>query len=502
MSIIIPRNSITQQQVELIVKHLTIVEKISFMQKRKYPNVKPKEVQMFQLKEDNLYLPYMFGCSLLQTRPNDFLPHKKIDIAFTGSLLDRQLEVVDETLEQLNTYGTTTLSLPPGWGKTAFSTYLSSKLGYTTLVIYHRTILGQQWKSSFSERTNAKIWCVEETPHEPEDGYDVILCMDGQIEKLFPHVIKSIGTLITDESHLLATSSRVECLLYTQPRYVIALSATLERQDGMHQMIQSIVGLHKIVKKIHKPFTVHHIHTGIVPESVYNSRGDLDWSNFIKGVLMNERRNTIILELVKANRDKKILILTTLVEHVMILMKMIEDTGIKCDFMARNKRKYQDSPVLVGSISKISTGFDVASSATNYDGTPIDYLIFATSFKDENLFTQTVGRVMRATSPHVSYIQDNHPILKKHWKMAEKFCKETGAVIQDINVSPDLTFSINPTLSSSSQSTIPVNTEVQCKSKTITLNYTPVSHDEPTQQQKSIIASTLFKQLQTKHSSS
>lgn len=489
MSIVVPRKILSQQQVDLIVKHLTFTEEISFLQRKKFPFLVPKSVQMFQLIDENILLPYIFGCSLLQSRPNDQLPHQKTDFQFTGSLLERQVSVASEAMDMLNTHGTVSLRVYAGFGKTILSAYLSARLGYVSLVIYHRTVLGQQWKKAFQEHTNARIWVVEESPFPPETGYDVILCMDGQVDKLFPEVVSGIGVLITDESHLLSTETRVESLLRTHPRYIIVLSATLERNDGMHRMLQSMVGIHAVIRTAEKPFNVLKVRTGIKQESVYNARGDMDWANFIKQVLLNDERNRMVVEFVKALPKRKILILTSLVKHIEILQEMLEAEGVDVDYMARSRKKYQDCRVLISNPSKCGVGFDASNLAENFDGQHIDCLLFITSMKDEALIEQCVGRAMRSTGniPLVVQFVDDHKTLQSHWKVAEKFYTGHNGTVKDMIVKgpesiANILYSIMPEEANATSET---NTNVIQKSDsmidnkgTMVLQYTPVN-DNP-----------------------
>ena len=53
---------------------------------------------------------------------------------------------------------------------------------------------------------------------------------------------KNIGCVIADEIHLLATKVLSRCFFYVYPRYLIGLSATPYRPDGMDDLLYSFFG--------------------------------------------------------------------------------------------------------------------------------------------------------------------------------------------------------------------------------------------------------------------
>lgn len=390
----------------------------------RYAHLVAREPVLFYLLDDEtVHLPYRFGASLLGAMSTPDKP--KVDLKFTGSLLAHQEPVAAEAFNQLQTYGTTTIGLYPGFGKTVVGALLACKLGLVTVVLVTRQILTTQWKTTFESFTDAPVSIVGVDPLDRP----VLICMDGRID-LIPDKDK-IGLVIIDEAHLFCTPNRVRCLLAFHPRYVIAETATLIREDGMHKMIQSICGTHGIFIASSKPFQVTKLVTGIKPERERNSQGGVDWAALTRSLLFNQKRNALIVSIVEANPTMKILILTSQVEHVLYLHEEIKKKGISCDYMAGSKKSYEDNSVLIGTISKLGTGFDQATSCGTWNGVRINLLILCCSFKKEALLEQNIGRVFRAEFPYVVHLVDDDNIIKSHWTVAAKWYKaRNGTVVE------------------------------------------------------------------------
>src|SRR3990167_3793844 len=444
MSVRIGRSLISGETVEKMKKLLVLQPVVN----TKYDMFSPKipvifyKVEEFADQESIVHIPFMFAAALFGKYHNHEAEiaskYPKTNFKFTGSLRDEQPKIVEEALEQLKTKGTTTIGLPPGSGKTVLGAKLSSEFNFLTCVLFHRTTLGDQWKLTFQNFTDARVWLVGE---DVPPVADVILCMDTRIVCLPQSYKDMIGMLIIDEAHAFCTPSHVEGLLSFHPKYVIAETATLIREDGMHSMIHAICGSHGVFRDISKKFTVIRVLTGVIPERKLNVRGTVDWSALVKSLFFNAIRNKIIVHLVNENRDKKILILTGMVQHVKDLCQLLRESGeTSVEFMAGNKKNYQDSRILVGTIPKTGTGFDIATSALNFDGEYIQVVMLVTSFRKTSTREQTVGRGFRHSNPIVYHLVDDDTILKSHWYIAKKWYTEAGATIQDL----DLRKSIRP----------------------------------------------------------
>lgn len=353
-------------------------------------------------------------------------------------LRESQVGVVREAFHNLVTTRATTIGAYPGFGKTICGAYLSSRLGFITLIFIHRKTLITQWVKTYSVFTNAVIWVVGMGVRILNGQIikdlgniipDVIICMDQRIDDVPPNILDRVGTLIIDEAHCFCTPTRVMSILNVTPSFIILETATPNKLNGLHNVLHLLAGTSVIVRKRPDPFDVYCIKTGIHPKRENTRNGRPNWSIFQQSLIECNGRNLYALHLILRNIKSKILILTLQVNHAIHLKNIIKSVGIGCDYMCGSKMKYFNSKVLIGTVSKIGTGFDEATFCDDYDGVTIDMLIMMTSYKDPNVIEQAFGRVFRAKNPVIYYLLDNDKLSTKHWHSAYGVLKGYEATI-------------------------------------------------------------------------
>jgi len=433
MAYAVKRSTISQPTVETI-RSMLCLKPDSSNSRYNHGNV-PEPILFYNLEGDNIHLPYLFAASLLRINPNLDIPYPITQLSFTGTLRPNQIPVEAEAWAQLERYGTSTLGLYPGFGKTILGAMLASRAKLMTCILVHREILTVQWKKTFEDNTNARVWIVGE--RNPPPVCDVIICMDTRWDKIPQQMRDAIGFLIIDEAHAFCTPTHVGCLLAFHPKYILAESASLFRDDNLHSMIYAICGDHGVFRESNKPFNVMKIMTNTKPIRRYRKYGGkqvVDYSHLVETTLTDQRRNRIILEIVARNTQFKILILTSLRDHATFLNTAIEQMGIPSDYLCGTKRGYTDSTVLVGTTSKIGTGFDPATSCPTYAGRPFDLLLLVCSIKKASMLTQNIGRIFRSEFPTVMHFVDNDDIFKGHWYKARKWYLTHGGIITDHHI--------------------------------------------------------------------
>lgn len=377
-------------------------------------------------------LPYSFARILLNLPIPD--THPTVKYSFTKQLYHSQVQIIEDAIDGLTKYGSCILNLYTGFGKTVVSAYLGAWSQKITLVLYTNTILEPQWESTFRDFTDARIWIVKPNNPPPPEGPHVILCMNTRFNLLSKEYVKNIGTVIYDEADTFCTPGRVNCLLGVTPKYVIAATATLQREDGMHAMIESVCGTNNVIRKIsRKPFLVYKYMTGIHIEQKINKQGTVDWAQITKDQAHSRERNFLIYNLIRCNMNSKILILTWRKDdHVIPLANWLSQMGLNVDYMAGTKKNYSDSHVLVGTISKIGRGFDEKAACDNYNGIRINLLILVGSTQSVKLLEQVAGRVFRSEFPQIVHFVDECNVSKNHWAVASPWYKSRNGTIKTV----------------------------------------------------------------------
>ncbi len=424
---------------------------------RKYHIPPKKEIYFYKIskigEDEYIWLPYAFASSLVKRPLNSHLDHQLSTIKFTGKLFDNQESVTKEAYQQLLDKSTTTINLAAGFGKTVIGAYLACKLKLKVVIICFTKILCPQWEKAFFENTTATVWKVPSNLNpEKIPGYsykdnklildkipDVIICMDQRVHKL-PNIYRKLfGCLILDEAHTLCTPGKVTSLLSWEPRYIIAETATINRADGLYNMMVSLCGPHLVQREQKKEFDVLKINTGVIPDTSKKNgyRPGPDYNAMMNSLLENKIRNDIIISLVEENKDFKILILSRYKNILINLKDILSSKGESVDIFAGNKKTYSDSRVLLGTIKKIGTGFDEKNACADFNGIRINMLIMITSIKDLALLEQCVGRAFRADCPTIVDLVDKHGIFTRHWNIRRKWFTERGANITEISMVPE-----------------------------------------------------------------
>ena len=433
MSVRVNLDQLTDQQKKIIREKLFFQPKKTNFSVNKFVSTEKDPVLFYWIDKPNnqIVLPYTFANSLLGKHINSSLDYPPGKFNFTGKLRDNQIPVAETALQQLRTSGTTTLSLPTGFGKSILGAYLSCQCGGLALVLTPRETIQTGWIKTYSSSTNAGIWVIDSKMKIPEQC-NVILTMDGKFEKIPYQIRKMVSTLIIDEAHMFCTPTQVPVLLGTVPKYVIACSATLSRPDDMHRMITSIVGNHQIEVKNDKKFTVYKFLTGISTPLVKNKMGTTDFSKLTAALANDPIRNAFIVDLIEKNPQHKIMLLSWSKKHISLLYDILKKRGVSVDYLIGTKSSYVDSQVLLGSISKVSTGFDSKNVAIDFDGVDISMLILVGSTKSYNLHIQSIGRCFRSESPVIIDFVDNNRISKSHWNARRKHYQEMNCEIIDV----------------------------------------------------------------------
>jgi superfamily II DNA or RNA helicase len=236
--------------------------------------------------------------------------------------------------------------------------------------------------------------------------------------------ISEIGCVIVDEVHLIASKVFSRSLQYLTPAYVIGLSATPYRPDGLDILLDLYCGAKRIDKPLFRKHKVFTIRTGFKPKIEYQNNGRVDWNSVLEAQSQDSRRNELIVRIVTKLEEYNYLILCKRVSQIQILEKMLLDQGVSVSALHGTKSVYDtSSKVLIGTIQKLGTGFDAPH---------LNALLVAADI--EEYFIQYLGRVFRKQNvePVIFDLVDTDFILQKHYKVREKIYEKHGGVIKEM----------------------------------------------------------------------
>lgn len=438
MSIEIPFESLNEKLGKKLCHDLTITptdENAFFNKFKSFGNTKDKSVSMFlpDTERNVVKIPYLYGLKLGYSNPkNKYKKLKKND--FNIDLRDYQIKIVESALKDLKKHKTTTLGVPPGDGKTIMGTFIAWVKGFYFIVFMDREVIAYSWIETMRLcLPNIDFWFVNKKP-PPTKPPQIIICMVTRFKSIPENFIKYYGTVIFDEAHRLCTESRVECLLYTRPKYVILETATLFRDDDMHKMVQLMAGEHGIFKNPDRPYNFYLLNTNIQVAETKNSAGKLNATKMYSDLSKNKRRNEMVIRIILDNPHRKFIILSLHKTHIEELCKMADEEGIEYSTLYGKNNDYQDSKVLFGTMSKIGYGFDETRACKNFKGEKSNTLILLHTTKKYQSYQQMAGRVMRELKKTcaVIWFQDCNSMFKRHFIKIRPWIKKTGGKIIEV----------------------------------------------------------------------
>lgn len=357
--------------------------------------------------------------------------HTTKTFAFQGQLLERQVEIEQEALDILQTNKSILLCLHTGFGKTIFTLYLLSRLGMRSIVLCHRSIIMQQWVDSVHKYLpQCKVELLSLPKYKKHgdtlyDDVDVLVTNVVNVPKLPRSMYKRFGCVVVDEVHTVCTSQFSKALFYLTPSYLIGLSATPFRSDGMDRLLELYLGPFLIHRPMQRFFNAYKLDTNFVPKIEQTVNGDLNWNSVLMSQAKDLQRNHLICRLAWYFDKRNILILVKRKDHALLLKKMLVQLGEDADcFINIDKTVNYSCRVLIATYSKGGVGFDHPK---------LDMLI--TGADVEENFMQYLGRIFRRDDVLPIYVdlRDKMPIMLKHSSSRLKICKEVGASVLEFD---------------------------------------------------------------------
>jgi hypothetical protein len=307
---------------------------------------------------------------------------------------------------------------------TSMSIYISSKIGMRTLVIVHRVVLANQWIESIHKFCpEATCQIVTSKTKKLDCDFNIINAVN--ISKHSRDFYKDIGTVLVDEVHIIMAKKLSECMRYLSPRYLIGLSATPYRMDGLNVLFDMYFGKQRIERKLYRKHIVYKISTGFKPDVKTNKMGKVDWGSVIDSQCNNKERNESIITLIKAFPNRVFLVLCKRIEQANYLFSRLEEEKEDVTSLIGKKQEYeQKSRILIGTTGKVGVGFDHPR---------LDSLLLASDV--EQYFVQFLGRVFRTKDgePLIFDFVDDFFILNKHFKTRVSTYVEHGGIVKDFS---------------------------------------------------------------------
>ena len=331
---------------------------------------------------------------------------------------------------------------PCGTGKTVMGAAIAARLARSTLVIVNKGFLMDQWVDSFSTflKVDGKYPSVGKAQQDRCDfGPAWPLCVttiQSLASRRWPkEFYRSWGTVIVDETHHMPADTWFNGISRVNCRYLIGMTATLRRKDGMEDAFAYAMGttLHKMTREEVEADVWYFPFKWLGSKSdATNHRGHMDMTKVNRTLSVNVARNTMIVgELTKAARaGRKVLLLAARRDHLENIMEMLPGdmkatAGYYVGSTPSSKLKHvaEHKRIMLGTFKMAEEGLDVPS---------IDLLVLATPMEDVE---QAVGRCLRyhkeKMRPIIVDIVDGLPPLIKKASKRDDFYRQEGVTVRN-----------------------------------------------------------------------
>ena len=414
---------------------------------------------IYRESKTKFYLPRFYGYDYFTKDPEIKIKQgKPIDLEFTGNLRDYQQRIVDKYVNYVKDCGGGLLEIDTGLGKTIMALYLISKLNVKTLIIVHKEFLVDQWIERIQEfLPDASIGKIQGKTIDIENKTIVIGMLQSLSMKSYDQdIFSDFGFTIIDEVHHMGAEVFCQALFKIVTRYVLGLSATMERKDGLTKVFKMFIGdiIHKEKRDTSATEVVVNAYNyknddEEFNEMKYDFRGNPLYSTMISKLCACSDRSEFIIKIIKKEiiqDEKHIIVLGHNKSLLNYLYNAIESRnicsvgyyigGMKKDALKESEGK----KVIIATYSMASEGLDIKSLNT---------LIMATPKTD---IVQSVGRILRSpqSTPTIIDIVDQHDMFKKQYYKRRAFYKKQNYKIKRINNIDTLTSTVNEEVEESS----------------------------------------------------
>lgn len=371
----------------------------------------------------------------------------QLSLKFSGQLTSPQEKTIDEMMS--HDFGV--LVAPPGAGKTVMACDLIARRAVPTLILVHRQQLAEQWKArlmEFLSLNKKEIGFFTGTKKKLHGKVDIAMLPTlSRMENIedFPN---DYGQIIVDECHHVPAVSFEDVLKRFPARFVVGLTATPYRKDGLEKILHFQCGpvRHEFKESAEKLFdkrvTVRDTAFRLPDELGVKPPIHVVWHHLIQDVA----RNTLIVDdVAKSLSESRFpLIISDRKEHLDTLENGIrerqsETSCFRLDGGTSKKRRVEilselrtclnngQKPCLFATASLIGEGFDLPE---------LDTLVLAMPLSFKGRLVQYAGRLHRACTGKTEvriydYLDSSSGLTIKMYRNREKTYQAMGYRIEN-----------------------------------------------------------------------
>ena len=399
----------------------------------------PPPYEAWFVDDGELHVPRFFGLEHFGVAEDDVrVLGDAIDISFVGELTEVQQRATASVFaNELSPAGDggVMMSLPCGYGKTVWAVHTIAALGRKACVLVHKAFLRDQWQATFEKFCpGIRIGHIQGKVYDV-DNCDVVIAMVMTVAKRECDM-DSFGTVCFDECHHMAAPVMNLATRKFKARYVIGLTATKDRPDGLTPLLYWSLGPEAF--RVEREGEAVRVSVALFSSSAAGSTtssevlgrdGKPIVSIMITRLAQNVVRNQFIARRVAAMRaqGRVVLVLSDRIAqlhtlHAMVIAGGVDAAEVGLFTGATKKQQVRNEqlakPVVLCSYGMANEGLDKREADTCVMATP------------KSRVTQCIGRIQRPCDtkkpPLVLDVADDESsiFMQLRWKRQRLYAKE------------------------------------------------------------------------------
>lgn len=323
---------------------------------------------------------------------------------------------------------------------TIMSLNICSVLKKKTLILVHKEFLMNQWIDRIRDfLPSARVGKIQGKVFDVDDKDIVIGMMQTMYKAEYsPHTFHTFGLTIIDEVHRVGSEEFSKTLLKVITPYMLGISATVDRKDGLTDLLYMFIGP-KIYSETRKEsdgvqvraLQYNHPHEEYTTEH-FDMRGTIQYSTMVSQISDFLPRKQFIVrvlrDLMEEDSGKQIMVLS----HKRDLLDYLEEEI--------NQTKFASCGQYVGGMKQhlldISETKEIvlatyAMAAEALDIKTLNTLVMVSPKTD---IVQSVGRILRTRGDGkiIVDIVDSHNVFQNQWKKRRTFYNKSNYTIKMI----------------------------------------------------------------------
>lgn len=387
-----------------IAKELTVDNPlwISNHAHHRYNRETPRYLKAYSVTKNTISVPIGYLEDVQQFLTANEIPFKIYNhrisepckFTFKGKLRNYQEKACKELLK----HNTGVLQASTGSGKTIIALSIIATRKQKTLIIVHTKELLDQWHDriqTFLNCDNYEIGTIGTGKFRI--GRRITVALVQSVYKKVNELEKIFGQVIIDEVHRSPSRTFSEAVNGLCPKYLLGLSATPYRRDGLNKFIEWYVGKirHEVDKKelVNKGHVLKPIIFSVPTSFMSQYDAQADYSKMLSELTQNATRNKLIVKNILFHKEDTNLILSDRKTHCQTLRDLLGQGEVLTGSTPKSERekivrKVNDGKIkhLFATAALISEGFDCKELNNLFLTTPIKY---------HGRVIQAIGRILR-----------------------------------------------------------------------------------------------------------